>query len=266
MLSLGLSLTSVALRRGGPSVASLFASGAVGDYWSADDTSRLYQDTAGTSPITTSGQKVARRDWARGVISSRQATVDSQPTYTVAGGLHGLTYDGVNDWLTSAANLDLSGTDTLTVIYGVRKLSDAAAGMVAELSATTASNAGTFLLGAPITAAANYGWNARGDILPATYVSPSNFPAPHSAVLTGTCDISADATSLRVNGAVTNTDAADRGLGNFGSYPLYEGRRGGATIPFNGPIYAGLIIGRLLTPTELAQAEAWVASKSGVAL
>jgi hypothetical protein len=60
MLGLGLSLTTRAvLGAGGFSPRSLFAAGEVGAWYDPSDLTTLYQDTAGTTPVTEAGQRVA---------------------------------------------------------------------------------------------------------------------------------------------------------------------------------------------------------------
>lgn len=257
-------------RRGvaGFSPASLFASGAPGDYGSADDLARLWQDTAGTSPVTTSGQTAARQDGARGVISLQQATAASRPAYTASGGLHHLAFDGVDDGFASAAALDLTATDKVTAIFGVHKTSDAAAGMLVEMSVDQAA-AGTFYITAPESGTVRYAALGKGSATVAGVHLASitaSGAAPDTAVLTAALDIAGDLNRIRRNGVAGADATGDQGTGNYGSHTLYMGRRGGASVPFNGRIYAWIIIGRALTASELAQAEAWVASKTGVTL
>jgi hypothetical protein len=67
---------------------------------------------------------------------------------------------------------------------------------------------------------------------------------------------------LRVN-AAKFTSTADQGDGNFGNYPLYIGRRGGTTLPFNGHLYSLIVRGAATTATRIAQTERWVNKKTG---
>jgi hypothetical protein len=177
-----------------------------------------------------------------------------------------LQFDGVDDSLYTAANLNLSGTDKVSVFAGMRKLSDAAGGILVELSAIVNSNAGSFILGVPGTAAPNYYWSTRGSAALSGLLTSDVFPSPRTEVLTGLGDIANDLQRLRVNGLVASNVTADQGTGNFGSYVLYVGRRGNSSVPFNGRLYPLIVRGALSDQTTLAQAEQWVAGQTGVVL
>jgi hypothetical protein len=68
-----------------------------------------------------------------------------------------------------------------------------------------------------------------------------------------------------VNG-VAVTSATDQGTGNFGNYPLYFGRRGGSTLPFNGREYQTIIRGAASSALQITQAERFVGNKMGITL
>ena len=58
----------------------------------------------------------------------------------------------------------------------------------------------------------------------------------------------------------------DQGTGNYGNYPLYIGRRGGAALPFNGHIYGLIGIGKLVSDNEIVNIEKELAKRVGVTL
>jgi len=140
----------------------------------------------------------------------------------------------------------------------VRKLRDTELGPVAELSATIASNNGTFLLAAPDGATNTYGWDSKGT----TQVDAvaSTFTAPITNVITGIGNISGDSAIIRVNGAVADTETGDQGTGNYGNYPVYFFRRGGisSTERFAGNEYANIAVGKLLTADQLTALETYM--------
>lgn len=182
-----------------------------------------------------------------------QNTTASKPILRQnANGHYYLQYDGFDDFL-QTASIDFTGTDELTVWSGVLKLSDAAIGCVLETSGVSNTNAGTFAIFAPISAGADNltfqanGGTARGAIA-------SGFPAPAPIVVTGSADISADLVTTRVNGSQAAQNTSDLGASaSFASnQPLYTGRRGGSTNPFNGYEY-GLIIRGAVTPLATVQ-------------
>ena len=176
--------------------------------------------------------------------------------------IHWLLYDGSDDG--NSTGTITWGTDEVAICAGVTKSSDAAAGAFAEFSANSSSNNGSFALLAPSAAASNLFWRSKGTA--AADNTPTGFSAPFTGVLTGTGKIASDTSTLRANGAVSATSATDQGTGNFGSYAMYFGRRGGTTLPFNGREYQTVIRSRLLSAAELSSLETFVAEKTGVIL
>jgi hypothetical protein len=70
-----------------------------------------------------------------------------------------------------------------------------------------------------------------------------------------------------VNGTQVGETLTDQGTGNFLAYPIYLGRRGGTTLPFNGQIYSLLVrFGANLSAGQITDTETWVAGKTGVTL
>ena len=55
---------------------------------------------------------------------------------------------------------------------------------------------------------------------------------------------------------------ADQGTGTYGNYPLYIGRRGGTTMPFNGRIYQLIVRGAASNAGQIAAGEAWCNGKT----
>jgi hypothetical protein len=171
-----------------------------------------------------------------------------------------LSFDGSDDFLLTG-NI-VPGTDKAQVFAGLRKLSDAAFGTVAEFSVASNTNNGSFHLGAPGgTASATYFWRSRGTV--EASVTPSGFIAPITNVLTGTADIAADICVLRANGTQIATNTNNQGTGNYGNYPLYIGRRAGTALPLNGQLF-GLIVrfGTNLSAATVTQTETWLANRA----
>lgn len=245
--------------------SSLFGGSDVGDF--GDCNSLLYQDVSAATPAAANGQSIARWDGYRGTISWRQVTALNQPTLSVSGALRGALMDGSNDFFSTAAALNMTGSDAFTLVFGVRKTSDAALGMILEASLTTGSNNGSFYLSGPNGVSnGNYGGRSKGTAASDAVTGAASFNPPHSAVLTFQGDISADTSILRVNGTQSATSATDQGTGNLGNHTLYMGMRAGTTFPFAGTIYGWLLIMRILTASEINQAERWMAARSNVTI
>ena len=177
---------------------------------------------------------------------------------------HYVQYDGSDDSMSTSA-IDFTGTDKMSVFAGVRKLSDAAAGMLLELSANAAGNAGSFSFGAPEDLNNRYLSIGRGSAA-ASYAQASTTgttgAAPDSAVISITHDIAGDLSTIRRNAVAGTSATADKGTGNFGSYPLFIGRRNNATLPFNGKDYGIVIVGKAASAGEITDTETWLAAKT----
>jgi hypothetical protein len=188
-----------------------------------------------------------------------QATAASRPTYQSSGGRHWLAFDGADDFMVTPTITP--GVDKVQVFAGVRKLSDAARGTIVEHSATIASNNGSFHLTAPNAASATFGFESKGTTLTDAVAT---FAAPTTRVVTGIGDIAGDSTIIRANGTQQDQDTADQGTGNYLAYPIYIGRRGGTTLPFNGQIYSMIVrFGANLDAGTITPTETFVNGKTG---
>ena len=80
--------------------ASLFAGGTDGAWYDPSDLSTLFQDSAGTTPVTASGQPVGKMlDKSGNGNHATQATAAARPIYTEGSGLAWLAFDGVGDFM-----------------------------------------------------------------------------------------------------------------------------------------------------------------------
>lgn len=224
--------------------------------------------TATTTWVTVSNNNTTlgvAKDWDN--ISAKlipgyhrvQATGTSMPKYETDGTLHWLLYDGTDD-STQTPTITWD-TDEVAICAGVTKSSDAAAGALAELSV---GNSQSFSLFAPGAAAANYMSRVRG-----TAISDNDrttYTAPNTSVLSFMGKSTTDKNTLRINADEASV-ATDTGAGSvFNAAPIYFGRRGGTTLPFNGREYQTVIRSRLLSAAELSYLETFVAAKTGVIL
>jgi hypothetical protein len=179
-----------------------------------------------------------------------------------------LACDGSDDSLYTAANLDLSSTDKVTVFAGVTKLSDAATAIFLELSADAGVNSGSFFVTAPPTAGQSsisfYG-NGNG-VSGTSLFNNAQVAAPVTAVIAAQADIPADSTTLRVDAVQVASSATNLGTGNFGAYPLYIGRRNNASLPFSGRIYQLIVRGAASSAAEISSTERYIAGKQGRSL
>lgn len=181
-------------------------------------------------------------------------------------GAYYLAFDGADDFL-QTNNIDFA-TDKVSLFTGVTKLADSGQ-IIAELSPSSAANAGSFYLMSGTNLGGNgYMSMSRGSLSSNADRTARNFtyPAPDVAVLSIKHDISGDLSSMRRNGIVGIDGLLDKGTGNFGNYPLFIGRRGGTALPFNGHIYSLIGIGKLASDSETIALEKAIAKNTGVTL
>jgi hypothetical protein len=204
--------------------------------------------------------------WGAQLITTNSLTsntyqrIVTATVYDSSGFLPYLAFDGTDDSLLTNS-VDFTATDKMTVWAGLRKLSDAAQGVVSELSATIASNNGSFLLTAPNSAAANYNWSSKGTTQVDNTVT--TYTAPITNVVTGIADIAGASNIIRINGVQVGSVATTQGTGNYGNYPLYIGRRNNATLPLNGNLYSLIIRGAQSSAAQISSTETWVNGKTG---
>lgn len=175
--------------------------------------------------------------------------------------VHYVQFDGADDgYLTSTIT---PGTDKVQVFAGVRKLSDATLGAIVEHSTNSATSDGALALLASAASNPNYVFRSRGTTS-TDATAPSSYVAPITNVITGLGDISGDRSTIRVNGSQVAQNVNDQGTGNYLAYPLYIGRRGGSSLPFNGRLYQLVArFGPNIDAARIAQVERFINSKTG---
>lgn len=224
-----------------------------------------YKD--GSFTVTTTATSTQKSIRFR-IFSGNAATIDNVSLKEIIGyrtDQNYLEFDGSDDFL-QTNNIDFTMTDKVSLFAGVRKLSDAATGILAELS--TGGQAGSFYVSAPHAAnSRNYALYSRGSVphLSAA-LAPANYLAPTTNVINAKASIGDDSQVLRIDGRQVAQSLTDQGTGNYGNYPLYIGRRAGTSLPFNGHIYGLIGIGKLVSDSETAGIEKELAKRLGVTL
>jgi hypothetical protein len=223
-----------------------YTSGTLNSYsWSGDGTSGVYM--WGASLTTAADASLPYQRIA--AATDYDSDASKFPLY--------LACDGSDDSL-ATGSINFTGTDKMTVVAGLLHNNVSATGVFLELSADAGSNAGTIAVYANVS---SYSWRSGGSTRQTA--SPSAAP-PVKNVFTGIGDISGDLAVARLNGAVASTNNADQGTGNYGNYQLFIGRRAGSSLSFNGRIHQLIIRGA--ASTDIAQAESFVAARTGVTL
>lgn len=236
-------------------------------WYDPSDLSTLFQDSAGTVPVTVPGQPVGRMlDKSGNDYHMTQATSDRRPLYQSSGGLHWLQFDGVDDGMSFSA--PLSAVDKNTVFIGAAWTNQTKRQFTLAHNGTGINSFGiespqgnlTTTQGSCIGAVAN---DRRAF---ATTSWPYNGTAN---VVTVQNQISNVGTSfgrlnaVAIGGGVTSTLI---GSAKWTNQPTYIGCRSFADLPCELRLYPLIFLTREATGAEIANAEEWVAAKSGVTL
>jgi hypothetical protein len=240
----------------------------LGAWFDPSDLSTMFQDAAGTTPVTAAGQPVGLiLDKSGNGHHASQSTSTARPLFQIDGsGKHYLAFDGVDDYLSTSA-IDLTGTDKVTVFSGSRVLSSNAAifyetstnaqsgGAFYASSNEQATNIGTFLI-----SGTGVGGVKTLTGQPAHAVTTAQFSSVFTTAI--------DAAAVNVNGVAQSMGSFHAGssTGNFGNHPLFIGARSGGVVPFNGNIYSLILGGTAYDAATVLAAETWVADKTGVTL
>ena len=248
----------------------------------AGRTSLTFTPTAGTLTFTVTGSVTFAMLEDAAAFTTYQRTGASSgvawptpPSYdiTEAGqpDLHYLHYNGVSSFMVSPTITP--GIDKAQVFVGVRKLSDAALGMLMEFGPSVNATVGTWSHLLPdTTSAGSLGLDLRGNGTSgiqriSTGTAPATFVSAVAFDLSGTT-YDTERPTKRINGATATVlsaaGSADTGGGNFTAQTLYTGRRGGTSLPFNGLVYSKIIrFGANLTSKTIEDIEKWVNGKTG---
>ena len=175
-----------------------------------------------------------------------------------------LRFDGNDDWMVTPTITP--GIDKAQVFAGVRNNADID-GLIFETSSFSFLNTGACGLIQTSSSIGGYLTYLSGSLTGGYGVY--NKATPSTDVLSAIFDISetlrTNESKLRVNASLVSQtySNSDAGTGNFLAYPLYIGRRGGTTLPFNGHIHSLIVrFGSNLDTTTIEQTENWVNGKT----
>ena len=227
--------------------------------------------TAGTLTLTVSGSVTLAdlRPTNSGALLPPYQRVTTASDYDTIGFPLYLKANGTSSAM-STNSVDFTSTDKMTVVTGVRKVVDQSNAVLMESALIMSSgNPGSFVIHSPLGTTANYtlGLIGVGAASAVTLISPLNYLAPISNVLSGLFDLGATTPNeikLKVNGVFTGTQTGDAGSGNFGNYPLYLFARAGTSLFLNGQFYGAIIRGAQSDTASVTQTENYMATKTGI--
>lgn len=203
----------------------------------------MFQDAAGTVPVTAAGQVVGRiNDKSGRGNHATQATTAAKPLLQVVSGKYYLDFDGVDDRLAAA---------TILTAQPISAFVGAKPDVTAVQRYFDTNSTSRMLMG--LQSATTICIYAGVAVIEYT-------PSSMTANVVNTGIFNGASSSLRENGVQKVT-------GNPGTLGLNTvlsvGSSGTPHEWFNGRIYAMVILGRLATGTEITDTEAYVNSKTG---
>jgi len=244
----------------GFSPSALFANGEEGGWYDPSDLTTLFEED-GTTPASVDGPVGKILDKSGNGNHLIQTTETKCPTLKLAGGLYYLEFDGIDDGLRSA-DIDFTGTSTMSVFSGARKEADEVA-VVAELSNNVGGSTGAFRL----ASISSNVWRYTSKGTTGVNGNATGYTPPVTSVLTGLSDIANDVATIRVDGVEKASPTADQGDGPFGNHPLnVGGRNDGTLLQLDGRVYGLIVRGALSDASEIASAEKYIANKTGVSI
>ena len=253
----------------------LFAGGKLGAWYDPSDLSTLFQDSAGTIPVTADGQPVGKiLDKSGNGNHAIQPTSGKRPTYRVASNAHWLDFDGVDDALYTAT-IDLSGTSKLTVFAGTANSKTLSTGTLIESSANYLNNVGSFSLLTPSLATSHISFGSHGSTA-AGEKETQNPPLGQleKRVITAAQDFATTndygCDYIRVHQIpIANLIGSGNtavGAGPLGNYPVYIGARNNGSNAASGNslwgrIYSLIFVGEMYNTETLVLTEQWIDAK-----
>ena len=238
------------------SIADLFASSEQGAWYGPSDLSTLFQDSAGTTPVTTAGQPVGLMlDKSGRANHAAQAIAAARPIYTEGSGLAWLAFDGVDDAM-EIQNAAFSFTGDQSVWVAAKH--DTGDGRYIYLMGGNDDKGYLFVTSSS---------TGRMRFIP---VTNSTTAISTSAIGTspivfgGAWDRSSGDMSLRENGVEYTASKTPADVTVPVVTLLGGGNPNGAS--WDGNIYGAVIVNNLTTASETGEVEAYLAAKSGVTL
>lgn len=233
--------------------------------------SSMFQDSAGTTPVTAGGQPVGRMlDLSGNGRHAIQPTAASRCLLSTDGGKNRIIYDGVDDSYYTESAVNLSAHSAITVFFAYHKLTNGDIRMLVETSPHVTTGIGSFAVVMPIST--GHAINVIFNSGTADYGQVSALAgAAASLKMVGTVTIKSnvatvdEAINIRINGSVVANELPRTYApsGAFGNHVMYMGRRANSSLPLLGEDY-GFILAAGDVPLDKKQAiESYLNSKIG---
>jgi len=249
-------------------VKGLFAGGVKGAWYDPSDFSTMFQNIAGTTPVTAAGQPVGKilDKSGNGFHMVSPADTVVRPTLMQdSAGKYYLDADGIDDKM-SCANFYMNSAE-MTLFVGVQVEFAGAFDMLLELSPAIASNTNVFAAFSSLAAAINRAsFTSRGTASVGVYQEPITLNQKYQWVSQGKLTATA-LSNIRLDDitpiAAATSNAAQSGTA-YGNHTLFMFSRNNTMFPFNGRVYAMVIRGAASSAAEILNIRAYLRSKMGV--
>lgn len=224
------------------------------------DLSTLFQDDAGTVPVTQPGDPVGRwLDKSGNGYHLTQPTATKRPTWQLdADGRASLAFDGVDDILTNAA-VDFSAASAVTICVAVRRDALGVGMNVVELIGAFDANSTNSWRISATNPSDDYRLASTGSTAGVVFVPGG--PAP--VVLTLQASISGSYVTARRQGAVAANTTVSQGTGAYPNAKLHVGCRDNNTFRLNGRIYGLVGYGAALGAADVKAVEDFLNQRAG---
>lgn len=258
-------------------INSMFSSGEQGFAYDPNDLSTMFQDAAGTIPVTGVGQAVGLiLDKSGRNNHASQTTSASRPILqrNATTGAYYLEFDGVDDYL-QTNSINFTATDKVSLFVAQKTNVPSSLGSLVETGSSYTNPTGGFGLYAPAGDASEGsvptvggGISGGGGFFSFRTILSNNFASTVSLRADLSTALKADQARIRVNGESKVSTASSTVVAGskFSTVPVYIGRRGGTQLPFKGRIYSLICVGRLTSENETAAIEKELAKRVGVTL
>lgn len=256
-----------------PLISPLASPRIAGDEWSpleipscrllldASDLSTLFTDTGATTSVTASGQRVAAwRDKTANATLFTEGTLANRPIWTSAANPYLDLSDAAGQRLTASVNLSAVGA--LTWVFGVTRSTAGADQTLVNQNVANNPSFGCLISSSNSLQAASNGGTARSSN------QAMSASVPLIEVITSFHRLqSTPLVQTRINGVSGTPTTSGQGAGTAyqnGNVRLFQ--RTDGIRPLKGRIFAVAAFTTILSGDDLANAEAWVASKAGITI
>ena len=232
-------------------IKSLFANNEQGFAFDFNDLSTMYQDSAGTIPVTGVGQPVGKvLDKSGRGNHATQSTSAKRPILqkNATTGAYYLSFDGVDDFLVTG-NVDFNKATTQTIFASFTKSSDKVRQVVLNQSNHNIESPSAVLNNVAFRYATNT-------------LLTKNINAPANLVLSIKFNLNSGVI-FNVNRVAINSSVVVGG--NLNNTAICIGSENGSML-FNGNLYSLISIVRLATDAEITNTENAIAKNVGVTL